>query len=126
MIDKIKKWNKKQWLGIAVLVLFAMVLNKEDKEPEKVAETVAVQQYAIVNQWDGSVTEVKNYLRNNLNDWDSYESMEWSKVAPADGGGSFLVRHKYRAANGFGAKIIQHQVFQVSANGTILSVTDYE
>jgi hypothetical protein len=53
--------------------------------------------------------------------------MEWSKVIPIDNTETaFLVRHKYRAANGFGAKIIQHQLFQVSAAGVITGVTEYK
>jgi hypothetical protein len=69
------------------------------------------------------VVQVTEHLKSTLNDWSSYESMEWSAVVPSQSG-TYVVRHKYRAANGFGAKIIVHQYFEVSADGQIVSVTD--
>ncbi len=70
--------------------------------------------------WDGSVRQVKKYLEQNLKDPDSYQSIEWSKVAKTDGGG-FMVRHKYRAKNGFGGYAIEEQIFVLDAQGNVTS-----
>lgn len=69
--------------------------------------------------WDGSVQQVERYLKANLKDPDSYQSIEWSKVVKADGGG-FIVRHKYRAKNGFGGYNIEEQIFILDAQGKVL------
>jgi hypothetical protein len=69
--------------------------------------------------WDASVRQVERYLKQNLKDPDSYQSIEWSKVVKTDGGG-FMVRHKYRAKNGFGGYTIEEQVFILDAQGNVL------
>ncbi len=78
--------------------------------------------------WDGAVPCVVNYLKANLNDADSYEGIDWSEIG--ERGDHWVVRHKYRAANAFGAKIIQNQLFHFqNPNGDVdckmLSVQDY-
>lgn len=66
---------------------------------------------------------VRPYLRQNLNDWDSYESMGYSE--PLDlGNGAYSVRHRYRAKNGFGATVINDQMFYYSADAGITRVED--
>lgn len=116
-------------IAIAVIALIAIgYIASEKGEGSDVSvkrETIDPQYPVYNNPWDGSVNQVRNYLKANLNDWESYESMEWSKVVPTDDGKSFLVRHKYRASNGFGANIIVHQFFEVSPDGQIVSVTDF-
>ena len=72
------------------------------------------------SEWDGSVTQVEQYLKRSLNDADSYEAVEWSPVQKK-GDGSYIVRHKYRAANGFGAKILVNEIFTLDARGNVIS-----
>lgn len=79
------------------------------------------------SDWDGSVKQVKDYLKANLNDWDSYESLEWSELIEANlTTHKYVVRHKYRTSNGYGAKIIINQIFYLDENGTVVNVKDYQ
>jgi hypothetical protein len=70
--------------------------------------------------WDGSVRQVKRYLDQNLKDPDSYQGIEWSNVVKTDDG-RFMVRHKYRAKNGFGGYSIEEQIFILDAQGNVVS-----
>lgn len=79
------------------------------KPPEAPAKADPKGPTPLQSGWDGSVPCVKQYLEKNLNDPDSYESIEWSPVK--DNGDHWIVRNKYRAKNSFGAKIIKNQVF---------------
>lgn len=67
--------------------------------------------------------QVESYLKSNLNDPESYDSIEWSKVAHE--GQNYFVRHKYRAKNGYGALVIEHKLFVLNAKGEVTMVTDY-
>lgn len=73
--------------------------------------------------WDGSVLQVYNYLQNNLKDRQSYESIEWSEVIENQKG--FMVRHKYRAKNGFGGYNIENQLFYMDKEGNVINVVDF-
>lgn len=72
---------------------------------------------------DGSVSQVVKYLKNNLKDPDSYESIEWGNVTETDNG--YIVRHKYRAKNSFGGYVIENQIFHIDWQGNITNVTSY-
>lgn len=73
--------------------------------------------------WDGSVSQVKKFLKNNLKDPKSYESIEWSEVEKISTG--YRVRHKYRAKNSFGGYTVENQVFYIDNQGNIVDVVDY-
>lgn len=75
------------------------------------------------SSWDGSVSQVVKYLKNNLKDPNSYESIEWGNVTETDNG--YIVRHKYRAKNSFGGYVIEHQIFHIDWQGNITSVSSY-
>ena len=75
------------------------------------------------SSWDGSVSQVVKYLKNNLKDPNSYESIEWGNVTKTDNG--YVVRHKYRAKNSFGGYVIEHQLFHIDWQGNITSVSSY-
>lgn len=76
------------------------------------------------NTYDGSVSKVEAYLKSNLKDARSYKSVEWSNVTPTDNG--YMVRHKYRAKNSFGAYELMNQVFYLNSNGDVIGVSDYK
>lgn len=71
--------------------------------------------------WDGSVYQVKNHLKNNLKDPDSYEGIEWSTVVETKNG--YTVRHKYRAKNSFGGYVVENQIFYLDFKGNVISVS---
>ncbi len=77
------------------------------------------------SEFDGSVSQVKDYLKSNLNDPDSYESIEWSPVSKIKTlNHKFIVRHKYRAKNGFGGLVITNQTFYLDSIGNVVDVVD--
>lgn len=93
---------------------------KEDvrKNAEEKANRPKIQNSA----WDGSVYQVKNYLKKNLKDPDSYEGIEWSNVVD-NGNGTYTVRHKYRARNSFGGMVIENWIFELDENGNVTSAS---
>jgi len=75
------------------------------------------------NGWDGSVRQVKQWLKDNLKDPDSFVAIEWSPVQKtADGG--YLVRCKYRAKNSFGGYDVSNQIFYMDSEGNVLRYVD--
>ena len=75
------------------------------------------------SSWDGSVSQVKSYLKSNLKDPKSYEGIEWSKVSKTSDG--YMVRHKYRAKNSFGGYVVENQVFYLNNKGNVTKVVNY-
>jgi len=70
------------------------------------------------SSWDGSVSQVKDWLKANANDPSSLQYAGWnlSKL----GNGDFDVVVQYRAKNGFGALTLHRGDFILSPDGTIL------
>lgn len=75
------------------------------------------------SSWDGSVSQVKDYLSQNLKDPESYEGLDWSPVQKV--GENYRVRHKYRAKNSYGGYMLENQVFTINKDGTIIKVQDF-
>ena len=93
--------------------------NNKPPVEEKQAEVV------VNSEWDGSVSQVEDYLKRHLNDWHSYESVEWSKVVKTEQlNHAFMVRHTYRAVNGFGSKMLVNQIFYLDYQGKVVEVED--
>lgn len=104
---------------------------KEREARERVAAKAAQPKPApqpaavVVNSpWDGSVRQVKDFLRQNLKDPDSFEALSWGKVA--DIGDGYTVWVKYRANNSFGGKVIEAQWFRLNRNGRIVEVKPFQ
>lgn len=100
--------------SIAVLIIYRFVIYVKESPP------MAIEVHA-----DGSVFCCKEWLRTNLNDWDSYESIEWTKPIKMDNG-AYLVSNKFRARNGFGGYRIATYVFLYTENGTVLKAKQTE
>lgn len=118
--------KKKAKINLALLFFMALIIisigiatcnSKESQEatPKEVVYN---------DEWDGSVRQVKEYLKDNLNDPNSYDAVEWSPVIQQPETKDFSVRHKYRAKNAFGATILFNQVFIMDSIGIIKSVQD--
>jgi hypothetical protein len=71
--------------------------------------------------WDGSVRCVDRYLKAALNDYDSAEYLEWSKVAKTyvKGEPFWVVKLKLRAPNAFGAKVVKTPVFFIRRDSVV-------
>jgi hypothetical protein len=112
---------------LIILVLFIVIFGIAaiyefyfNKNPIPASDKTKVQ----VSSWDGSVSEVKTYLKNNLNDAKSYESVEWSDVKEHNG--VSVVRHKYRAKNAMGGTVLKDQLFVVDKDGKVSAVPEYK
>lgn len=87
---------------------------------EKIKEEEKNKVQIINSPWDGSVSQVKKFLKKNLKDPDSYESIEWGKVKQI--GDVYKVYHKYRAKNSFGGYVVEKHTFTIDFNGNIIDV----
>jgi hypothetical protein len=82
------------------------------------------------NEFDASVAQVETYLKENLNDPDSYQSISWSAVVKINdtkevGFPSYQVRHKYRAKNSFGGYVVEEKVFRMDYKGNVVDVKEF-
>jgi len=73
---------------------------------------------------DGSVQQVKDYLVKSLNDADSVEYVEWTRVLKT--GVGYQVTVVYRAKNAYGAFIRTDQTFTLNHKGNVTDVKTNE
>jgi hypothetical protein len=107
-------------IGIAALAIVGTIMGKMNPPPPNPQAGWAAQNSA----WDASVHQVVSYLKSNLNDPGSYEGIEWSPVQPRPDGEGYMVRHRYRARNGFGALTVQQAIFYMDDQGRVLRHMD--
>lgn len=75
--------------------------------------------------------QVVNYFKENLNDFSSYEPMTYYdfKVFKVDSSRydqiAFIIRHRFRAANQYGGKVIYNYQFNFDYNLKLLKAIDY-
>ena len=68
--------------------------------------------------------EAKLFLKTKyLNDSDSYESVDWSKVIEVNSN-TYRVRHKFRAKNEYGALVIENKIFSLDSLGNVTDMLD--
>lgn len=115
---------KKFLKALAIFFFVIWLIGKCNDDSDNTAKSTASDtEYLVKNSaWDGSVPACKNYLKNNLNDWDSYESLEWSPVAK-DKDGYLTTLHKFRAKNQFGASTINYCHFKFTEEGKVIEAT---
>lgn len=68
--------------------------------------------------WNGENVYVKKYIKQNMNDPDSYEHVNTSY---SDKGSYILVRTEFRGKNAFGAKVKNVAYSKVDLDGNVLS-----
>lgn len=106
-----------RFVQISMVCIFLIALIADLKRPPAQKESSE----AVWNsEYDASVYQVERYLKNTLNDPDSYQGIEWSKVIKRSDG-TFWVRHKYRAKNAFGGYVVKNSVFILSPQGQVTS-----
>lgn len=91
-------------------------LSKKAQERYENGGTVKVENSVI----DGSVSQVKKYIKQTLKDPDSYKSIEWSKVKETNNG--YEVQHRYRAKNSFGGYVIEEHIYYLDFQGNVIDV----
>lgn len=128
MTPKEKKRAKINLLCIGVVSFWLIVfgISTCDDSTNKQDQVKTPKEIVFNSEWDGSVKQVEDYLKNTLNDPDSYKSVEWSPVGKSATAGQFFVRHKYRAKNGFGGVVTKDQIFTLDSLGTIVGALDFE
>lgn len=94
--------------------------NSNDKSSSSSSTKEVVENSA----WDGSISQVKSWLKNNLRDPDSLQFIEWSPAQKLNDG-SFMVRTKFRAKNGFGGYEVNNKLFHLDSSGNVISAADY-
>lgn len=111
------RWTKRriEWALCALLSLVSMMIYvyNDDTTPKQIVEN---------SSWDGSVQQVKQYLKSNLKDPDSYQSIKWGNVRQQNDG-TYVVWHKFRAKNSFGGYVVYWMSFTLDANGEIIEAT---
>jgi len=90
------------------------------KDAIKDVESGRVRQKVENSTLDGSVLQVKNYLKNTLADPKSYDGIEWSPVQKTSDG--YKVRHKFRAKNSLGGYVIEEHIFVLNEYGEVIDV----
>lgn len=76
------------------------------------------------SSYDGSVFQVENFIKGNIKDPDSYQSIKWNKLIKSPEG--YEIGHKFRAKNGFGGYDIAYWGFTLDTNGTVIQVIDLD
>lgn len=98
-----------------------MLLIPDEKQSAE-NQKIAARKEKILKQfssWDGSHSNLKKWVKNNMNDPKSFEHIETTYT---DKGDYLLVYMKYRGKNAFGAKVLQTVIGTVDLNGNVLSV----
>ena len=118
-----KRIGKKQIaIIVAVLVVFAIVGSLTEKTPDnnnKHQERVDKVK-ALFSAWDGSCYNVERYIKEHMNDADSYEHVKTAYAIQKED--KILVETTYRGSNALGAKVINTNKFLIDIDGNILSV----
>jgi len=114
--------------GWVVLIIAAFVCYTIFTDGNK--KNTDTQQIVFNNSLDASVSQVEDYLKNNLNDPSSYSPVSWSEVfklndTKESGFACYQVRHKYRAKNAFGAMVLEEKLFKLDYKGEIVDVRDF-
>jgi hypothetical protein len=82
--------------------------------PRSKAEQVASQLYH---------QSIQNYLKSNLENWESYEALETGNLKPVTDS-TFVVYHKFRNKNSYG-QIIQNNInFYINGRGQVYKIDE--
>jgi len=96
-------------IGVAIMVIIGFFAPDPNKPANQVTQS----------SWDGSVPQVKDWLKAHANDPSSLEFKSWNLSKYDNGNNDVFVT--YRAKNGFGALMLYQGKFVLSPSGIILS-----
>lgn len=120
-----KKKSLKHISSVAALaIMLTLAVGSSDSGSSSSSSSSSSGAIVENSAWDGSVRQVKAWLKNNLKDPGSTEYIEWSPVSKTDDGG-FMVRVKYRSKNSFGGYVVANQVFFLDSRGNVTNYIDY-
>lgn len=131
-MDKQKKWSdytpaekkKAKWIiGVFMFIIaFPLVVSITFSEPKEPVVHNIVEN----SPWDSSVKQVEDYLEMNLNDPDSYKSVQWGEVLKNPANNGYIVRHAYRARNLMGGIMLYKHIFYLDSLGVVYDVCEYD
>jgi RNA polymerase subunit RPABC4/transcription elongation factor Spt4 len=122
MNEEIRKINKSTIIGVGcliIIVIFVIWIASSGSCSEGSSSSSYSSKTVENSSWDGSVSQVKDWLRENLKDPGSLEFIEWGTVVETSSG--YSVRVKYRAKNSFGGYVIEEKIFTLDHSGNVLS-----
>jgi len=101
----------------------ALIKKLIDKSARIAAEILVLGPKPKNSEWDGRVDPVVEYLKNNLNDYDSSEFVEWSPVTKLEMKGEpfWVVRLRLRAKNAFGGYILKNTFYFIRQNRVVIA-----
>mgnify|MGYP000887312634 CR=1 FL=1 len=124
MNEEIRKTNKSSTIiGIGcfvIIVIFVIWIASSGYCSEGSSSSSYSSKTVKNSSWDGSVYQVKDWLRKNLKDPGSLEFIEWGKVVETSSG--YSVKVKYRAKNSSGGYVIEEKIFTLDHSGNVLNV----
>jgi hypothetical protein len=113
------------WIGLLLLIgligsIFSSGDNSKTTEKKSVPQTNEQKVSELQSGYDGSIRSVVKYVKNSMNDPDSFEHVEtrtgfYEKE-------SFIVSMKYRGKNPFGGVITKYIDLKVDYSGNVISV----
>ena len=125
--EKRKFMDKKIFKFVILpLVVFAIIgafvnSNETESSPTNTNQQEHVDMIkALFSAYDGSCYCVEKYIKEHLNDADSYEHVKTEYAIQKDD--KILVRTTYRGSNALGAKVINTNRFLIDLKGNVLSV----
>lgn len=83
--------------------------------PEKIPEALGAKPE--INSKDGSVKIVKEFIKLNSKNPDTFEFLEWSEVSTEDG--YWKVRCKYKGVSSFNAEVTTNAWFYIQNNKVV-------
>lgn len=120
MNEEIRKTNKSTTIGCLVIIVIFVIWIASSGSCSEGSSSSSYSSKTVENSsWDGSVSQVKDWLRENLKDPGSLEFIEWGTVVETSSG--YFVRVKYRAKNSFGGYVIEEKIFTLDHSGNVLS-----
>lgn len=120
-VSKTNVTTTKEWIDLdSKTKAFRRKYQPQLAQVEQAAKAFALQEADFAQErgkkptnsaWDGSIACVERYLKQVLNDPDSYEHV--STTVPSPSGPYWVVSSAYRAKNGFGGLILQRTTFKI-------------
>jgi len=99
------------FLIIIIGIFIGFIINTDPETNIQKTQSVSIPSNS---EWDGSVRQVKTWLKDNLKDPKSIEYIDWSPVSKWAQG--YKVRCKYRSKNSFGGYVINNHLFYIQYN----------
>ncbi|RKH42457.1 transporter [Corallococcus sp. AB050B] len=121
-VAKLKEWSTLS--GQVVQQRKRIQPGLEKIQLQRAAEKLMVEMRGpkpVNSAWDGSVLEVKQYLRKVMNDPDSYEHV--SSSAPVARDAYWIVKSSFRGKNAFGGKVLNTRYFFIQ-RGQVVRVEE--